>query len=156
MRNDYGEKQKKNINMSIIKQKEELKKYMIFLDGNMAEKRFKLAFENFDGWAILDTTGEYSDDEDYIDWLSGQKAVDVLNELTEKNKELRLQLNLCSDQRNEFHRGLRENANRVGKLEKENEQLKKENKKLNCIMKQLEAKYEDKGFSLAYDMEECE
>ena len=90
----------------------------------MTEKRFKLAFENFDGWAILDTTGEYSDDEDYIDWLSGQKAVDVLNELTEKNKELRLQLNLCSDQRNEFHRGLRENANRVGKLEKENEQLK--------------------------------
>ena len=93
----------------------------------MTEKRFKLAFENFDGWAILDTTGEYSDDEDYIDWLSGQKAVDVLNELTEKNKELRLQLNLCSDQRNEFHRGLRENANRVGKLEKENEQLRQRN-----------------------------
>ena len=41
-------------------------------------------------------------------------------------------------------------------LSEENEQLKKENKKLNCIMKQLEAKYEDKGFSLAYDMGECE
>ena len=39
---------------------------------------------------------------------------------------------------------------------KENEQLKKENKKLICIIKQLEAKYEDKGFSLAYDMGECE
>ena len=39
---------------------------------------------------------------------------------------------------------------------KENEQLKKENKKLNCIIKQLEEKYEDKGFSLAYDMGECE
>lgn len=38
----------------------------------------------------------------------------------------------------------------------ENEQLKKENKKLNCIIKQLEEKYEDKGFSLAYDMGECE
>ena len=41
-------------------------------------------------------------------------------------------------------------------LSEENEKLKKENKKLNCIIKQLEAKYEDKGFSLAYDMEECE
>ena len=38
----------------------------------------------------------------------------------------------------------------------ENEQLKKENKQLNCIIKQLEEKYEDKGFSLVYDMGECE
>ena len=55
----------------------------------MTEKRFKLAFEDFDGWAILDTTGEYSDDEDYIDWLSGQKAVDVLNHFAEENKLLK-------------------------------------------------------------------
>ena len=41
-------------------------------------------------------------------------------------------------------------------IQKENEQLKKENKKLNCIIKQLEEKYEDKSFSLAYDMGECE
>ena len=47
-----------------------------------------------------------------------------MNELYEENQELRLQLNQCSDQRNEFHRGARENANRVGKLKKENEQLK--------------------------------
>ena len=52
-------------------------------------KRFKLAFEDFDGWAILDTTGEYSDDEDYIDWLSGQKAVDVLNHFAEENEQLK-------------------------------------------------------------------
>ena len=45
---------------------------------------------------------------------------------------------------------------KTNRLEKENEQLKKENMKLNCIMKQLEVKYEDKGFSLAYDMGECE
>ena len=51
-------------------------------------------------------------------------VLNCLNELHEENNELRLQLNLCSDQRNEFHRGARENANRVGKLEKENEQLK--------------------------------
>ena len=44
----------------------------------------------------------------------------------------------------------------LNKLTEENEELKKENKKLICIIKQLEAKYEDKGFSLAYDMGECE
>ena len=44
----------------------------------------------------------------------------------------------------------------LNKFNEENEQLKKENKKLNCIIKQLEEKYEDKGFSLAYDMGECE
>ena len=44
----------------------------------------------------------------------------------------------------------------VNDLADKNEELKKENKKLNCIIKQLEAKYEDKGFSLAYDMGECE
>ena len=44
----------------------------------------------------------------------------------------------------------------LNKFNEENEQLKKENKKLNCIIKQLESKYEDKGFSLAYDMGECE
>lgn len=56
---------------------------------------------------------------DYVSDVCG-----LLNELHEENIELRFQLNLCSDQRNEFHRGARENANRVGKLKKENEQLK--------------------------------
>lgn len=55
---------------------------------------------------------------------------ELLNDLHKKNNELRLQLNLCSDQRNEFHRAARENANRVGKLKKENEQLKSENQRL--------------------------
>lgn len=45
---------------------------------------------------------------------------------------------------------------KLNELADENKQLKKENKKLNCIIKQLEEKYEDKGFSLAYDMRECE
>ena len=44
----------------------------------------------------------------------------------------------------------------LARLEEKNEKLKEENKKLICIIKQLEAKYEDKGFSLAYDMGECE
>lgn len=48
----------------------------------------------------------------------------AMNELHEENNELRLQLNSCSDQRDEFHRGARENANRVGELKGENKQLK--------------------------------
>lgn len=61
-------------------------------------KRFKLAFENFDGWAILDTTGEYSDDEDYIDWLSGQKAVDVLNHFAEENEQLKCKIKVLQNE----------------------------------------------------------
>ena len=48
----------------------------------------------------------------------------LLNELYEENKQLKTQLQNTSDQRDEFHRGARENANRVGKLKKEIEQLK--------------------------------
>ena len=55
----------------------------------MTAKRFKLAFDDYDGWAIQDTTGEYSDEEDYIDWLSGQKAVDVLNHFVDENEQLK-------------------------------------------------------------------
>ena len=50
--------------------------------------------------------------------------VDMMNALHEENEQLKLQLQNTSDQRDEFHRGARENANRVGKLKKEIEQLK--------------------------------
>ena len=50
--------------------------------------------------------------------------VKLLNELHEENEQLKTQLQNTSDQRDEFHRGARENANRVGKLEKENGQLR--------------------------------
>lgn len=62
------------------------------------------------------------------------KIAKKLNELHEENQELRLQLNLCSDQRNEFHRRAIENAHRVGKLEKENEQLKKDIKQIHTYI----------------------
>ena len=55
------------------------------------------------------------------------KVCELLNKLAEENEQLKLQLQNTSDQRDEFHRGARENANRVGKLEKENEQLKEQN-----------------------------
>ena len=56
-------------------------------------ERFILAFEDFDWWAIQDTFGEYSDKEDYIEWLSGQQAVDVMNELYNEKKNLKSILN---------------------------------------------------------------
>ena len=60
----------------------------------MVDKRFILAFEDYDGWAIQDTTGEYSNDEDYIDWLSGQKAVDVMNHFAEENEQLKEEISI--------------------------------------------------------------
>ena len=67
--------------------------------------------------------------------------VKLLNELHEENQELKQQLQNTSDQRDEFHRGARENANRVGKLEKENEQLKFENNELKCALALDEVDY---------------
>ena len=45
-------------------------------------------------------------------------------QLLNENEQLKTQLQNTSAQRDEFGRGARENANRVGKLKKENEQLK--------------------------------
>ena len=80
---------------------------------------------------------------------------DLLNELNDENeqlksekKDMQILINTISDQRNEFHRGARENANRVGKLEKENWQLKKELQRmydvatLNRAIEVLENKYD--------------
>ncbi len=53
----------------------------------LTEKRFTLAFDNYDGWAMQDTIGEYSDDEDCFGWLTGQKAVDVINHLLNQKEE---------------------------------------------------------------------
>ena len=75
----------------------------------------------------------------YGEWwcsANGEHCADVIatamNELIEKNEQLKSEnddmgflINNISAQRDEFHRGARENANRVGKLEKENEELKK-------------------------------
>ena len=52
---------------------------------------------------------------------------DMLNSLNDEKKELRIQYNFIREQSNEFHRMARENANRVGRLEKEN---KKHGKKI--------------------------
>lgn len=54
----------------------------------------------------------------------------LLNKYYEEKKELKVQCNLLREQANEFHRGARENANRAGQLEKENKELKSDNKKM--------------------------
>lgn len=81
----------------------------------MTAKRFKFNGRNncieYDGKSILlDSYGE--------------DIEELLNELNDENEQLKFQLQNTYDQRDEFHRGARENANRVGKLEKENEQLR--------------------------------
>lgn len=59
------------------------------------------------------------------------------NKLKEENEQLKSEkedmqilINNISDQRDEFHRAVRENANRVGELKKENEDLKKDVRRL--------------------------
>ena len=91
----------------------------------MTVKRFTLLDETIiDNEKVADDGGK----EIYwiVEYVQRVKLVELLNELHEENEQLKTQLQNTSDQRDEFHRGARENANRVGKLEKENEQLKKE------------------------------
>ena len=97
----------------------------------MTEKRYIVDVDE----AIIDT----KTNREYTTWdISGVEDIcDKLNNLTEENeqlksekKDMQILINTISDQRNEFHRAVRENANRVGKLEKENEQLKSKNKGL--------------------------
>lgn len=97
----------------------------------MTEKRFELEVNNNGQVDIVDWYESKKknaiciyNDLGVIPFSSASSLCDLLNQLNDENEQLRLQLNSCSDQRNEFHRGARENANRVGKLKKENEQLK--------------------------------
>ena len=83
-----------------------------------------------------------NDQQDEIDRLFNFSIRVIVDEMSKKNEHLKKSVKRQQDSNNE-----------CAKLIKEQQ---KENKKLICIIKQLEAKYEDKGFSLAYDMEECE
>jgi phage shock protein A len=94
-------------------------------------KRFKNVEENLE-WGTVQYFTYY--DEKITDKELEKLVNHLLNQndgLTDENEQLKTQLQNTSDQRDEFHRAARENANRVGKLEKENEQLK-ERLKMNC------------------------
>ena len=88
----------------------------------MTEKRFTRISVCGD-WGIKDSLNEnvlfFATTDEVLDTLN------VLNVLNDENEQLKFQLQNTCDQRDEFHRGARENANRVGELKKENDELKK-------------------------------
>ena len=73
--------------------------------------------------------------------MSIGEVLSKLNELAEEKEELQFQCNLLHEQASEFHRGARENANRVGQLEKENKKLKEENENLKQALWEAEEEY---------------
>ena len=88
------------------------KRYVIEEIGNM----FRVLKDN----EPLTTKFENCDKQDVTNLIA------ELNEVHEEKKELQFQYNLLREQANEFHRGARENANRVGQLEKENKELREQ------------------------------
>ena len=107
----------------------------------MTEKRFKFGYVLGDTGLIDEQTEEWfienccSVSDAKKNWIT---VLDKLNEVAKENEDLKIQLQNTSDQRNEFGRGARENANRVGELEKENGQLKQEIRRLKGSMEEYE------------------
>ena len=75
------------------------------------------------------------------DNISVYDVVRLVNDLLEENEQLKIQLQNTSTQRDEFHHGARENANRVGELEKENRQLKEEIEQYKAVIDTKWSKY---------------
>lgn len=92
----------------------------------MTEKRFQWVF-------IKDNELEFQDN-GIVKRFNNDRLEEFLNEFHDENEQLKTQLQNTSDQRDEFHRGARENANYVEKLEKENEQLKEQLKNLRRLV----------------------
>ena len=75
------------------------------------------------------------EDEKWVYWRMKAKM------LVDENEQLKIQLQNTSAQRDEFHHGARENANRVGELKKENEQLKEEIEQYKAVINKEWSKY---------------
>jgi len=95
----------------------------------MTEKRF-ISIEkwfNEDGnrrvHVVLDN-GKFWNN--FMTQYDADKTCRKLNELAEENKEIKIQYDNLKAQRDEFYHGARENANRVGQLEKENKELREQ------------------------------
>ena len=137
---------------------------MNFGDNKMTEKRFSVKQrQGATNYSITDYYGELplsegiyykSNANKLCKWLNTQH--ELLNALYNENEQLKSENQSWLKTASHFDNVAHKDRCYAKRMHKENEQLKKENKKLNCIIKQLEAKYEDKGFSLAYDMGECE
>ena len=121
----------------------------------MTEKRY-YAVDYDEEYYIFDSNvirkGRVEEEAEYgydvfADSMSSNEIVDLLNEQEQLILEQQILINTITDQKNEFHRGARENANRVGQLEDENNKLKEENK-------QLKEKISEQGVSLDFLMAE--
>lgn len=88
----------------------------------MTEKRFKLIPNTDITYSLFDLVKKEYVAEHLPIRFEG--ICDILNELNEENKKIKTQYDNLKAQRDEFYRGARENANNVGQLEKENEELK--------------------------------
>ena len=128
----------------------------------MTEKRFSLNIDT-EWWFVQDNTIEvnkygYRDDltgeDEYrglCQELTEQETVDLLNKFYEENKKLQFQFNLLQEPVNEFYRGIRENANMVGQLKKENKELKLQLEELKdklCELGASNVKRYDKRFDI--------
>ena len=97
----------------------------------MTDKRFTVPVKYRFSHSKIQLNGEPLTNDELVRILNTNDGAFVENfALKTENEQLKTQLQNTSDQRDEFHRGARENANRVGKLEKENEQLKERIKEL--------------------------
>ena len=101
----------------------------------MTAKRFKLAYADYDWWAICDKENPTELG------ISGEDVVELLNELHEENKTFREALQELKeiDDYQEM---------RINELHEENQRLQEENKELekfkHFIFKSLNHIYEDK------------
>lgn len=117
-----------------------------------ANKRFKCV-SDYDWWGVIDITGEIKGEYD-SDCFSTDTVVDLLNSLSEENKQLKEQLEICKDARQAYKQDwkacvsycdtykdeihtLKDN---VQGLIEENKQLKKQNDNLIKISAWIQVK----------------
>lgn len=107
----------------------------------MTEKRFKLIPNTDITYSLFD----YAKKEYVAKHLPirFEGICDILNELNEENKEIKIQYDNLKAQRDEFYRGARENANNVGQLEKENKELKQKIESLKMEIAELRESEKD-------------
>ena len=98
----------------------------------MTEKRFELIWETDEMCNVFDN------DLDVNSTISVEDVVDLLNELSEKNEQLKEQ---WKEKRHEDINELSVIAMKYKALEKENEQLKFENNELKCALALDEVDY---------------
>ena len=97
----------------------------------MTEKRFTVPLKYSLSHSKIQCDGEHLTNDELVRILNTNDGAFLENfNLKEEKKELKCQCNLLREQANEFHRIAIEDGNRLGQLEKENEQLKEENQEL--------------------------